>query len=125
MARILSLAPNSATAVPAVKAAVRGYRASETSARDLILIFWNVMDQNLDDTASIVNALVDFIDEDEKKTDILGAWNGFKIEVCSKLISFQLHCGNVISSNAGSFQILFQPPLALVMPVLQVVEFSM
>jgi E3 ubiquitin-protein ligase ZNF598 len=82
MARILSLAPNSATAVPAVKAAVRGYRASETSARDLILIFWNVMDQNLDDTASIVNALVDFIDEDEKKTDILGAWNGFKIEVC-------------------------------------------
>ncbi|KAI0371661.1 hypothetical protein BV20DRAFT_1042998 [Pilatotrama ljubarskyi] len=80
VARLHGLAPNPTTAVPAVKAAVRSYKASESSARDLISTVWNILDRNLDGTASIVNALVDLVDEDEKKQNLLGAWNGFKVE---------------------------------------------
>lgn len=72
---------NPATAVPVVKAATRGYRASETSARDLISTIWTVLDQNLEHTASIVNAFVDLIEQEDKKTDLLSSWKGFAIEV--------------------------------------------
>ncbi|OJT06115.1 E3 ubiquitin-protein ligase hel2 [Trametes pubescens] len=78
--RLQGLAPNPATAVPAVKAAVRSYKASESSARDLISTVWNVLDRNLDGTASVVNALIDVVDEDDKKQSLLTAWNGFKVE---------------------------------------------
>ncbi|KAI8982822.1 hypothetical protein BD414DRAFT_579107 [Trametes punicea] len=80
VARLHGLAPNPTTAVPAVKAAVRSYKASESSARDLISTVWNILDRNLDGTASIVNALVDLVDEDDKKQQLLTAWNGFKVE---------------------------------------------
>lgn len=82
MARLQSVATNQATVVPVVKAAVRGYRASESSARDLISTIWNVLDQNLEHTASIVNAFVDLLDQEEKKQDLLTSWKGFAIEVC-------------------------------------------
>lgn len=81
ISRVQSLAPNPTNAAPAVKAAVRGYRASESSARDLILTIFNVLDNNLDHTASIVNGLVDLLDEEEKKQDLLASWRGFNIEV--------------------------------------------
>jgi DNA-binding NarL/FixJ family response regulator len=81
MARLQSLATNQTTAVPVVKAAVRAYRASESSARDLISTIWNVLDQNLEHTASIVNAFVDLLEQEEKKQDLLTSWKGFAIEV--------------------------------------------
>nr|VWP00647.1 Polyketide synthetase protein [Ganoderma boninense] len=65
---------------PVVRAAIRSYRASESAARDLISTVWNVLDRNLDGTASVVNALVDLADEEDKKRDLLTAWNGFKVE---------------------------------------------
>lgn len=90
--RLQGLAPNPATAVPAVKAAVRSYKASESSARDLISTVWNVLDRNLDGTASVVNALIDVVDEDDKKQSLLTAWNGFKVEVCYNLcVIFAMH----------------------------------
>lgn len=81
LARLQSLAPNASSAVAAVKAATRGYRLSETSARDLILTVWNVLDQNLEHTASIVNAFIDLLDEEDKKEDLLTSWKGFAVEV--------------------------------------------
>jgi hypothetical protein len=69
--------------VLAAKAAVRGFRLNESTARDLISTIWNVLDRNLDDTAGIVNAIVDLFDEEEKKSNLLSSWNGFKIEVFS------------------------------------------
>lgn len=75
---------------------MRGFRASESSARDLISTVWTVLDQNVDDTASIINAVVDILEEDDKKKDLLSAWNGFKIEVCiarlKKLLFSLNHC---------------------------------
>ncbi|KAF9462675.1 hypothetical protein BDZ94DRAFT_1260488 [Collybia nuda] len=80
VARVQSLAANPNTAVPAIKAATRGFRASETSARDLISTIWNILDQSLEHTASIVNAFVDLLDQEDKKTDLLSSWKGFAIE---------------------------------------------
>lgn len=79
--RLHSLSSHPTTAIPAVKASIRGFRTSESSARDLISTVWNILDQVLDDTAGVVNAIVDFIEEDEKKRELLSSWNGFKIEV--------------------------------------------
>ncbi|KAH9852784.1 hypothetical protein C2E23DRAFT_885526 [Lenzites betulinus] len=78
--RLNALASNPAAAVPAVKAAIRSYKASESSARDLISTVRNILDRNLDGTASIINALVDVVGDDEKKQHLLTAWNGFKVE---------------------------------------------
>lgn len=80
-----SLVPNSQAAIAAIRNALRSYRVSESAARDLILTVWNILDCNLDGTASIVNALVDLIDDEEKKSNLLSAWNGFKIEVIPDL----------------------------------------
>ena len=79
--RLESLAFNPPVGVPAVQAATRSYRAAESSARDLILTIWNVLDQNLDHTASIINAFVDLVEEEEKKQDILSSWGAFVVEV--------------------------------------------
>ncbi|PBK93301.1 hypothetical protein ARMGADRAFT_929972 [Armillaria gallica] len=80
LARLQGFAANPTTAMPAVKAAIRGYRASESSAKDLISTIWNVLDCHLEHTASIINAFVDLLEEDEKKQDILRSWKGFEIE---------------------------------------------
>ncbi|TFY71549.1 hypothetical protein EVG20_g1435, partial [Dentipellis fragilis] len=79
--RLRAVAPNPTNAVAAVKLTLRSYLASESGPRDLISTVWNILDRDLDNTASIVNLLVDLIDDDDKKTSLLGAWNGFKIEV--------------------------------------------
>jgi hypothetical protein len=75
------LAPNPLTAVPAIKAATRSYKLTESTPRDLILTIWNVVDSNLEHTASIVYAFIDLLDEEEKKQDLLASWKGFMIEV--------------------------------------------
>jgi hypothetical protein len=69
-----------ANAVAGVKLALRDYTASQSGARDLISTVWNTLDRDLDATASIINLVVDFLEDEEKKTDLLGAWNSFKIE---------------------------------------------
>ena len=86
LAPLHSLAPNPSSAVPAIKAATRSYRLTESTPRDLILTIWNVVDSNLEHTASLVNAFIDLLDEEEKKQDLLASWRGFVIEVGFRLI---------------------------------------
>jgi E3 ubiquitin-protein ligase ZNF598 len=81
LARLESFAPNPTSAVPAVKAASRGYVSSESSAKDFILTVWNVLNHNLEQTASIVNMFVDLLEEEDKKSDLLGSWRTFAVEV--------------------------------------------
>ncbi|TFL07380.1 hypothetical protein BDV98DRAFT_578801 [Pterulicium gracile] len=78
--RLESMTPNKPSAVPAVKAAIRGYRSSEASAKDLISTVWAVLDQKLEGTASIINAFVDLLEEEDKKQDLLASWRAFDIE---------------------------------------------
>lgn len=57
------------------------------------------MDSHLEHTASIVNALVDTLDEEEKKQDVLSSWKGFVVEVilCSNYLHSML---NIVTAKA-------------------------
>jgi hypothetical protein len=79
-ARLRTVSGHPANAVAGVKLALRDYTASQSGARDLISTVWNTLDRDLDATASIINLVVDFLEDEEKKTDLLSAWNSFKIE---------------------------------------------
>jgi hypothetical protein len=79
-ARLRALTPHPTNAIAGTKLALRDYVASQSGARDLISTLWNILDCELDATASIVNLIVDFIEEEEKKSDLLAAWSGFKVE---------------------------------------------
>jgi hypothetical protein len=78
--RLRNLAPHPTNAIAGVKLALRDYTASQSGARDLISTIWSILDRDLDATASIVNFIVDFLEDEEKKTALLSAWNDFKIE---------------------------------------------
>lgn len=78
--RLRNLAPHPINAIAGVKLALRDYTASQSGARDLISTIWSILDRDLDATASIVNLIVDFLEDEEKKTALLSAWNGFKVE---------------------------------------------
>ncbi|KAF8266463.1 hypothetical protein EI94DRAFT_1733029 [Lactarius quietus] len=78
--RLRNLAAHPTNAVAGVKLALRDYTASQSGARDLISTIWSILDRDLDGTASIVNLIVDFLEDEEKKTALLSAWNSFKIE---------------------------------------------
>ncbi|KAJ6563571.1 hypothetical protein DFH09DRAFT_1476168 [Mycena vulgaris] len=80
LSRLASLAPNPTTALPAARAAIRSFRAAESSARDLISTLWSVVDSRMEAAASIVNALVDLLDEGEQREEVLAAWRGFELE---------------------------------------------
>lgn len=72
------------SAEAAVRSAIRTFRNSESTARDLISTFYNIVDRDLEKTASLISPLVDLLDDEEKKNELLGAFNGFKVEVrCS------------------------------------------
>jgi E3 ubiquitin-protein ligase ZNF598 len=86
--RLRALTPNPTNAIAGTKLALRDYGSSQSSARDLISTLWNILDRDLDATASIVNLIVDFLEDEEKKTDLLGAWNAFKIERRRELPDF-------------------------------------
>jgi len=79
-ARLRNLTEHHTNAIAGVKLALRDYTASQSGARDLISTVWNTLDRDLDATASIINLVVDFLEDEEKKMDLLSAWNAFKIE---------------------------------------------
>ncbi|KAI0265756.1 hypothetical protein BGY98DRAFT_1091879 [Russula aff. rugulosa BPL654] len=79
-ARLRTLTQHPTNAVAGVKLALRDYTASQSGARDLISTVWNTLDCNIDATASIIDLVVDFLEDEEKKTDLLNAWNTFKDE---------------------------------------------
>ncbi|CAE6505758.1 unnamed protein product [Rhizoctonia solani] len=63
----------------AIRGAIRSYKASESSAKDMLATIRIVVDDNMNVMSSLVNGLVPLFDE-EKRKDILNAWNGMKIE---------------------------------------------
>ena len=75
----------------AIRSAVRSYRASEAPAKDLINTFFNVLNQNSDNTGLLVNGLVELFEDEDKKQGLLQGWNSFRIEVrifCTTTILF-------------------------------------
>ncbi|KAJ7715166.1 hypothetical protein DFH07DRAFT_762836 [Mycena maculata] len=56
------------------RAAIRSFRAAESSVRDLISTLWSVVDARMESAASIVNAFVDLLEEGEQREVVLAAW---------------------------------------------------
>ncbi|KAF7326025.1 RING-type domain-containing protein [Mycena kentingensis (nom. inval.)] len=82
LSRLASLAPNPNTAVPAARAAIRAFRASESSAQALISTLYSVVDERMEAASSIVNALVDLFDNSadaEQREAVLAAWRNFEV----------------------------------------------
>ena len=84
MSKVAVLTSNSTASEAAIRAAIKSYRASESAARDLISTFYVVLDSRLEKTQSLITPLVDLLDAEDKKKELLEAWNGFKIEVRSR-----------------------------------------
>ncbi len=59
---------------------MRGYRAGEMSANDLSSTIHSLTNSEIDDGTSIVNGLVPLLDEEEKRTELLTAWNSLRAE---------------------------------------------
>lgn len=90
LTRLDALTPNAANAVPAVSAAIRSYRASESGPRDVISTLFEVVDRDLDTTARLISLLVELLDDEDKRRALLSAWNGFKLEVIEKVNGLML-----------------------------------
>ncbi|KAG8684558.1 hypothetical protein FRC09_015310, partial [Ceratobasidium sp. 395] len=69
----------STNGVTAIRGAIRSFKASESSARDMVGTIYTVLDENMNTMSSIINALVPLFEE-EKRREALNAWNGMKIE---------------------------------------------
>ncbi|CAE7199328.1 unnamed protein product [Rhizoctonia solani] len=63
----------------AIRGAIKSYKSSESSAKDMLTTIRTVVDDNMNVVSTLVNGLVPLFDE-EKRKDILNAWNGMKIE---------------------------------------------
>ena len=100
-ARLRTLTAHPTNAVAGVKLALRDYTASQSAARDLISTVWNTLDRDLDVTASIINLVVDFLEDEEKKMDLLSAWNTFKIERRRELLPEEDDIVVVLRTSVG------------------------
>ncbi|KDQ16304.1 hypothetical protein BOTBODRAFT_31004 [Botryobasidium botryosum FD-172 SS1] len=84
VAHLRTLTPAlSTSALISITSSFRAYRASETNVRDMLDTISTVLDKDLDRMAGIVNQLVDTLkgeSEKEKQSEVLGAWNGIKIQ---------------------------------------------
>jgi hypothetical protein len=65
------------------KTQVSSFRHSESSATDLIDRLWDIFSVNLDEFGKLVTSTADLFDYDAKtkRTELLGAWNDWKIQV--------------------------------------------
>jgi hypothetical protein len=64
-----------------------------------------MLDCGLALAASIINLVVDFLEDEEKKTDLLGAWNMFKVERHGDLPP-----DNTLPTSASTDYARFQQP---------------
>jgi len=65
------------------KSNVSSFRHSELSATDLIDRLWDIFNAKLDEFGKLITSTADLFDHDakEKRTELLGAWNDWKIQV--------------------------------------------
>jgi hypothetical protein len=74
----------STNGVTAIRGAIRSFKASESSAKDMIGTIYTVLDENMNSMSTVINGLVPLFDE-EKRRDVLNVWNGMRIEVRARL----------------------------------------
>ncbi|KAJ7043030.1 hypothetical protein C8F04DRAFT_1218783 [Mycena alexandri] len=88
LSRLASLSPNPSTALPAARAAIRSFRTNESPARDLVSTLYSIVsggaqggqERHMESAASVVNGLVDLLDEGDQREALLAAWRGWEVE---------------------------------------------
>jgi hypothetical protein len=79
------------------KSHVSAFRHSESSASDLIDRLWDIFDAKLEEFGKLITSTADLFDYDAKlkRSELLGAWNNWKIQVPSITPQFQfsIWCG--------------------------------
>jgi len=73
---------NSDAKLSSFRSAVRVYRASEMSGKDLVHTIYSLVG-DVDKCSLAVNGLVDLLEAEDKKRDVLQAWNALRAEVSS------------------------------------------
>ena len=65
------------------KSQVSSFRHSESTATDLIDRLWDIFNAKLDEFGKLITSTADLFDYDakSKRTELLGAWNDWKIQV--------------------------------------------
>jgi hypothetical protein len=64
------------------------------SAHDLVDTLWQILDRKVDATGSVINGVADLVESEDKRREILAAWNDFRIEV--RYTAQILYLGNMI-----------------------------
>ncbi|PWN44197.1 hypothetical protein IE81DRAFT_37576 [Ceraceosorus guamensis] len=80
LARVASLLKDSESRVAAFRQSVKAFRSGETSGRDLADSIYRLADNDLETGSSLVNGLVDLLDDTDKRRSLQSAWNSVRIE---------------------------------------------
>lgn len=74
---------NDAEKLTQFKAQVSSFRRSESTPTDLIDRLWDIFNAKLDEFGKLITSTADLFDYDAKpkRTELLGAWNDWKIQV--------------------------------------------
>jgi E3 ubiquitin-protein ligase ZNF598 len=71
------------------KSQVSSFRRGDSTATELIDTLWDIFNTKLDEFGKVITSTADLFDYDArlKRTDLLGAWNDWKIQVYSHLLT--------------------------------------
>lgn len=88
LSRFSEAVNGNSTKVDAYRAAIRSYRASESSPRDIISTIHRLLDEHLDTTGRIITSTAELLDSDEKRRNLLDAWDDFSRSSTSSADAF-------------------------------------
>lgn len=80
------LVNDSSNKLQSFRAAIRQYRNNESSAKDMLDTVFHVLDQDVDATVGVVREVAGLFEGDgekDKRSAILEALNGFRVQVGS------------------------------------------
>lgn len=85
------LVNDSSNKLSSFRSAIRQYRNNESSAKDMLDTVYHVLDQDVDATTGVLREVAGLFEgegEKDKRSAILEALNGFRIQVSSLRLTF-------------------------------------
>ena len=80
------------------KSQVSSFRRGDSTASELIDTLWDIFNTKLDEFGKLITSTADLFDYDAKpkRTELLGAWNDWKIQVPCSHVWANLRCKQLI-----------------------------
>lgn len=91
--------------IAAYRAAIRSYRATESTAGDAIGTIHSLLDNQLDITGRIITSTAELLDSDEKRSALLQAWDSYSHAATSSVDAFP----SLVSSSGGTSSTIGRP----------------